>query len=49
MINYRFASKAEGQRLIKENTAYYNGMTQMDIDWRLEKKGGRLDELISRA
>ena len=48
-INIRFASKEEGQLLIKSNTRYYNRLTQMDIDWRAKKENATLDELIASA
>lgn len=48
-LNIRFASKEEGQQLIKSNTGYYNRLTQMDIDWRARKEGSTLDELIAFA
>lgn len=47
-INIRFASKEEGQQLIKSNS-YYNRLTQMDIDWRAKKENATLDELIAFA
>ena len=47
-INIRFASKEEGQQLIK-NSSYYNRLTQMDIDWRAKKQNASLAELIAMA
>lgn len=47
-INIRFASKDEGQQLIK-NSSYYNRLTQMDIDWRVKKQNASLAELITMA
>ena len=47
-INIRFASKEEGQQLIK-NSSYYNRLTQMDIDWRVKKQNASLAELITMA
>ena len=47
-INIRFASKDEGQQLIK-NSSYYNRLTQMDIDWRAKKQNASLAELITMA
>ena len=46
-INYRFASKAEGQQRLLANTDYYNRLTQTDIDWRMRKTGATLDELMA--
>jgi hypothetical protein len=47
-INIRFASKEEGQQLIK-SSSYYNRLTQMDIDWRAKKQNASLAELIAMA
>ena len=47
-INIRFASKDEGQQLIK-SSSYYNRLTQMDIDWRAKKQNASLAELITMA
>jgi uncharacterized protein (DUF885 family) len=47
-INIRFASKEEGQQLIK-SSSYYNRLTQMDIDWRAKKQNASLAELITMA
>ena len=48
-IKYHFASKAEGQKLLSENTDYYNKMNQADIEWRLRKKDATIKELIAFA
>ena len=40
-IHYHCATKAEGQQLIVANTDYYNSLNQMDLDWRMKKKGIR--------
>ena len=48
-IKYHFASKAEGQKLLSENTEYYNKMNQADIEWRLRKKDATIKELIAFA
>ena len=47
-LNIRFASKEEGQQLIKSNS-YDNRLTQMDIDWRAKKENATLFELIAFA
>ena len=44
-IKYHFASKIEGQKLISEHNDYYLSMSQIDIEWRLKKKGGTIEEL----
>jgi len=48
-IHYHCATKAEGQQLIVANTDYYNSLTQMDLDWRMRKKGATKEELIDFA
>lgn len=48
-IRYHCASKAEGQQLIAANTDYYNSLSQMDLDWRMRKKGATKEELIDFA
>lgn len=44
-IKYHFASKIEGQKLLAENTEYYLKMNQVDIEWRIKKKGATLEDL----
>ena len=46
-IKFRFASKAEGQQLKTEDTAYYNRLSQTDIDWRMRKENATLEEYIA--
>ena len=48
-INYRFADREEGVSLILDNTSYYNGFSQNDLDYRVQKKGATLDEWLSIA
>lgn len=48
-IHYHCATKAEGQQLIAANTDYYNNLSQMDLDWRMRKKGATKEELIDFA
>ena len=48
-INYHFASKTEGQKLLADNTEYYNSLNQNDIEWRMKKTGATLDELKAFA
>lgn len=48
-INYRFADREEGISLILDNTSYYNGFSQNDLDYRVQKKGATLDEWLSFA
>ena len=48
-INYRFASKAEGQQRLLANTDYYNQLTQTDVEWRMRKTGATIEELKAFA
>ena len=48
-IHYHCATKAEGQQLIAANTDYYNNLSQMDLDWRMRKKGATKEEMIEFA
>lgn len=43
-IAYRFASKEEGQQLLLSNDQYIGNFTQGDLDFRLQKKGGTVEE-----
>ncbi|MCR5533746.1 MAG: hypothetical protein K6F47_01005 [Bacteroidaceae bacterium] len=48
-IHYHCATMAEGQQLIVANTDYYNSLNQMDLDWRMRKKGATKEKLIDFA
>lgn len=48
-INISFATKAEGQQLMQDNTHYYENMSQNDIEWRMRKENSTLDELKAFA
>ena len=48
-IKFHFASKAEGQQLMMEDTTYYNRLTQTDIDWRIRNDNASLAENISHS
>ncbi len=41
---YRFADAKEGVELLFSNEDYINGFNQQDLDFRLQKKGGTLEE-----
>ncbi|MBR4494689.1 MAG: hypothetical protein IKP14_08240 [Clostridiales bacterium] len=45
-IPHHFASAEEGRELLLANTEYYSHFTQNDIDYRLNRSGGTLDELM---
>ena len=48
-LKYRFASQEEGRQLKLEDTAYYNSLSQTDIDWRLQSSGQSIDEFKAVA
>lgn len=43
-IAHRYASKAEGQELLLSNEEYYNGFSQNDLDFKMQKKGAAMEE-----
>ena len=43
-IAHRYASKAEGQELLLSNEEYYNGFSQNDLDYKMQKKGASMEE-----
>lgn len=45
-IPHRYASAEDGRELLLANTNYYENFTQNDIDFRLQKSDGTLDELL---
>lgn len=45
-IPHHYASAEEGRELLLGNTEYYANYTQNDIDFRLRKNDGTLDELL---
>ena len=49
VIRYRYASKSEGTELLLPNTAYYDGFSQNDLDFRMQKKNADMDEYLSFA
>lgn len=44
----KFASLAEAQQIISQQDEFLNSLNQLDIDARLGKTGGTLDELIEK-
>ena len=48
-IPHRFAAAEEGRKLMLANTDYYDHYTQNDIDFRLKKAGGTMDELLAKS
>lgn len=45
-IPHHFASAKEGRELMLSNTEYYSQFTRNDIEFRLEKTGATMDELL---
>ena len=48
-LGYRFADADEAAELLLSHRTYYENMNQMDIDFRLQRKGGTLEELDAFA
>ena len=46
-IPYRFADKAEGQELLLSNTEYFGGLTENDLQFRLQSKDATLEEQMA--
>ncbi len=49
VLGYRFADADEAARLLLSNRDYYEDMTQNDLNFRLQKLGGTLEELEAFA
>ncbi|MCR5357909.1 MAG: endo-1,4-beta-xylanase, partial [Lachnospiraceae bacterium] len=49
VIDYSYASKEEGIKLLMSNTAYYDGFTQNDLDYKAQKKGATMEEYLDFA
>lgn len=48
-ISYEFADREEGIALLKSNTEYYENFSQNDLNYRLQKEGGTLEEWLDFA
>ena len=48
-LNYRCASKEEGKELLLSNDAYFEGFSQNDLDYRMQKKESTKEEFLSFA
>ena len=48
-FGYRFADADEAARLLLGNRDYFEGLTQIDLDFRVQKKGATLEELEALA
>ncbi len=44
-LRFRFADAAEAAELLLSNRSYYENLNQLDLDYRMQKKGARLEEL----
>ena len=43
-ISYRYASAKEGRQILLSNTAFYQSLTQNDIDWKLRCTGKTIED-----
>ncbi len=48
-IQYRFASREEGQKLLMSNTKYHDGFTENDLQFRMQNKDATMEEYLSFA
>ncbi len=48
-IRYRFASGEEGTELLFANKEYYDGFSQNDLDFRMQKRNATMDEYLDFA
>ena len=48
-IPHNYASAKNGRELLLANTEYYENFTQNDIDFRLQRSGGTLEELLEAS
>ncbi len=48
-IRYRYAEKEEGQALMLSNDAFFDGLCENDLDYRMQKKGATLEEYKTYA
>ena len=48
-IEYSYATKEEGIDLLMSNKEYYDGFTQNDLDYKMQKKDAVMDEYLDFA
>lgn len=48
-LRYHFASQAEGRQLKMDNTAYFEGLNQYDLDWKTWHSGATIAEYKALA
>ena len=44
VLDYRIAGRDEGVGMMMSNDAYYDGFTQNDLDFRMQKTGASMEE-----
>ena len=49
MISHRYASAQEGRNMMLSHTAYYDNLTQNDIEFRMRKSGATREELLKAS
>ena len=48
-IQYRFADREEGQKLILSNTEYYDGFTENDLQFRMQSRDAAMEDYLAFA
>ena len=48
-LSHRFASESEAASLLLANQEYYDGFSQNDIDYRMQKKDASMEEFLAFA
>ena len=48
-LSHRYASKDEGAELLLDNKEYYDGFSQNDLDYRMQKKNASMEEYLAFA
>lgn len=48
-ISFRFASKEEGKELMLSNKEYYDGFSQNELEYKMQKKNAEMEEYLSFA
>lgn len=49
ILNYRFADADEAAAMLISNRTYYEGLTQNDLNFRMQKQNAELDEMLAFA
>lgn len=45
-FQHRYATKTEGKKLMLSNQEYYDGFSQNDLDYKMQKKNATMDEYL---